>query len=200
MCGRYAFFDEEEAYEARKILEDIARGFGQERAQSVKKGEVFPSDTAAVRMQSPQGPIADAARWGLPMPNKKGLVINAKSETVFDRPLFKNNILWHKCLIPASAFYEWEKREGKNVKRTVRVRGKRLFYLCGLYARVSAEGAPENRFVILTQPANEAMRALHGRMPVIAPEAREKDWLCETHRTRALLEEILAADARFDIV
>jgi len=190
MCGRYAFFDEEEVYEARKILEDIAQTFGREKAESVKKGEVFPSERAAVILQAAERPIADAVKWGYILPGQKNLIINAKSETLFEKSLFRKSLATGKCLIPAHAFFEWNAEGGKKMKHSITVRERPMFYLCGLYADFYTGGKTEKRFVILTQEACGDMLRIHTRMPVIPPKGLQDSWLLETRDVRLLLGEI----------
>jgi putative SOS response-associated peptidase YedK len=198
MCGRYAFFDEQEVYEARKILEDIAASFGKEKTEAAKTGEIFPTENAALLCQGTSAPVARALRWGFLLPDSK-LVINAKLEGLFDKPFFARHTTHRKCLIPANAFYEWEKRDGSKIRHTVGVCGQPFFYMCGLYASFTIDGQTAERFVIITQPANEQMQFIHPRMPLILPAKFKDEWLHETKDTRLLAEKIAKCETLLDI-
>jgi putative SOS response-associated peptidase YedK len=200
MCGRYAFFDEEEVYEARKILEDIAETFGKEKAESVKTGEVFPSETAAAILQTASGkPVADAVKWGYTLSGQKSLIINAKSETLFEKPLFLTSLAYGKCLIPANGFFEWKGEGDKKKKYSISLKDRRMFYFCGLYADFNINGNAEKRFVIITQNASPSMLRIHNRMPLIPPKDLEQSWLTEARDVQKLLEEITRKKPFIDI-
>ena len=89
MCGRYAFDDIEEIFEVRTILEEAAASLGSDKASKIKTGEVFPSETAAVIAQ---GRGAAAMAWGYPLHSTSRIIINARSETIFEKPMFKKSI------------------------------------------------------------------------------------------------------------
>lgn len=178
MCGRYAFDDIKDIYEARKILEEIASRLGEDAAAGVKTGEVFPSESAAVIAQtSPQGYSADVMPWGYPMSGSKRLIINARSESLFSSGMFSKSVTQKKCLIPCTGFYEW-KSEGKTKQKYIICPEESgLFYLAGLYNSFAFAGEYNNRFVIITAPANEAMKEIHERMPLIVPACCAEQWL-----------------------
>lgn len=197
MCGRYAFFDEQEVYEARKILEDIAANFGKE-AEHIKTGEIFPTEKAATLCQSAGEPQARPLGWGFLLQDKKP-VINARIESIFDKPFFSRSLADKKCLIPANAFYEWQKQEKGKLKRTIGVQGQPFFYMCGLYAPFYVNGQKQDRFVIITQPANEQMQPVHERMPLILPMDMKDAWLHETKQIKLLAESIAHSEILLEI-
>jgi len=104
MCGRYYVDDEEPAL--RDIVEKL-------RDAHVKTGEVFPTDVAAV--MAANGDFA-AMRWGFPRFDGKGVIINARGETAAEKPMFRRPMLEGRCLIPASWYFEWEKRGREKIK------------------------------------------------------------------------------------
>lgn len=177
MCGRYAFDDIKDILEARSIIEDIASRLGEQSAESVKTGEVCPGDAAAVLAQTASGCEAGVMAWGFPKAQTKQLIINARSETVFDVNMFRRSLANKKCLIPCTGFFEW-KTEGKSkIKHIIRPKAERFFYLAGLYDAFYAAGEKSNRFVILTAAANAQMRDIHHRMPFIVPKEYAQSWL-----------------------
>lgn len=199
MCGRYAFFDEQEVYEARKILEDIAASFGKETADQIKTGEIFPTEKAATVCQNEDSPIAKPLGWGFLLPGNKAPIINARIESLFEKPFFLRNIAHKKCLIPANAFYEWERQGTIKIKHSIRLQCEPFFYMCGLYAPFIVNGQTQERFVIITQPANAQMRLIHERMPLILPMGLKDAWLHETKNVKLLTEKIAQSDTLLDI-
>ena len=173
MCGRYAFDDIREIYEARQILDQIAQRLGSDAAAGIKTGEVFPTETAAVLAQSKQGALADVMRWGYPYARK--IVINARSETLLQRPAFRKSLRGGRCLIPCTGFFEWKREQGGKKKYMIRPEGASFFYLAGLFDRFLGEEC--SRFVIITAPASASMREIHDRMPLIVPAAATDMWL-----------------------
>lgn len=79
------------------------------------QGDIRPTDVAPVIGQSEHGLELGICRWGYPLSKSKGLVINARVETVLDKPSFQNGILYHRLLIPAGGFYEWNSLKEKSI-------------------------------------------------------------------------------------
>ena len=117
--------------------------------------------------------------WGLLPPWREpsegaARLINARSETAADKPSFRQAFREHRCLIPADGFYEWQKVAGGKVPQLMRRPDRKPFAMAGIFAPGSrADGKGLASAAILTTRANEALQAVHHRMPVIlAPE----DW------------------------
>ena len=192
MCGRYAFDDIEEIFEVRTILEELAENVGSDKASGVKTGEVFPSETAAVIAQ---GRGASAMAWGYPLHSTSRLIINARSETLFDKPMFKKSIASNRCLVPCTGFFEWSKSSGAKHKFKIYPAGEKFFYLAGLYGSFSKDGAVQERFVIITAPANEDMKPIHERMPLMVLRDDKNSWLgADTVDIEALYKRITKLD------
>ena len=173
MCGVYYIGEdaEQELWEIVAALNRRAEG----TLPSFKAGGVIrPSDTAPVLANNRAlRPTPFAMKWGYTLPGRKGPLINARSETAMEKPLFRDGMLQRRCLIPATDYFEWEKTpEGKR-KYTLRPQGKRLFWMAGLY-RMEAN-IPV--FTILTKAPAENIAFIHDRMPVILPEEGKSDWL-----------------------
>ena len=103
------------------------------------------------------------------MSQGKNLVINARAESVMDKPSFRNGILYHRILIPASGFYEWNRLKEKN---TFSRYDAPVLYMAGFCDWFENE----RRFVIMTTAANESMIKVHDRMPLILEKGQLKDW------------------------
>jgi putative SOS response-associated peptidase YedK len=175
MCGRYSFSDIDEIYEARRILEEVAKRLGDEVVSTIKTGEVFPTEVAAVVTLRGEVTAAEAMRWGYPLNGK--LLINARSETVSEKPLFARSMESERCLIPCTGFFEWKAEGKRKQKYLIKPEGVRFFYLAGMYRQFIIDGRATDRFVILTAPANDAMKEIHPRMPLIVHAAHTGFWL-----------------------
>jgi putative SOS response-associated peptidase YedK len=116
--------------------------------------------------------------------------INARSETVAEKPMFRSAFKKHRCLVIADGFYEWEKTEKKKVPFYIRLRTGKPFGFGGLYSHwTSPEGKTVCTCTIITTTANELIEAIHDRMPVIIPKDKEDLWLDpELHDHDVLLD------------
>ncbi|HAE92535.1 MAG TPA: hypothetical protein DCG60_07850 [Tissierella sp.] len=105
-------------------------------------------------------------------------IINARAETVDIKPLFKNSFYNRRCLVPVTSFFEWQNIDGKKIKRKISVKDENIFSLAGLYNIFrDIDGKEYEAFTIITTDANETMKEIHHRMPVILPREMEKYWL-----------------------
>lgn len=166
MCGRYYVADEDQTEELRAIIAEVQRRGG----EPVRQGEVFPSQTAAVIATSKTGkPMPFAMRWGFAF--NGALLINARSETAAVKPMFKDSMAHRRCLIPATCYFEWEKRGREKIKYAIGAGG--MIYMAGLY-RLEEDGPA---FSILTREPAAQIAFIHNRMPVILPEEVHAAWL-----------------------
>ena len=178
MCGRY-YYSDKTNYEVEEDLE-LESG-----SISMNKGDVTPAMNAVVLL-SGKGDSDRIIRpsemfWGLVGKDKK-LVINARAESVFDKPMFSGSMEQRRCIMPTAGFYEWDKDKNKV---TFFRKDKRPVYLAGFYSLSDNKDS----FVILTTAANESMITVHDRMPVMIEKEQVKDWLYDTEKARKLLYE-----------
>ena len=162
MCSRY-YIDPDMMDEISKVVQNTN---GRIR---LTQGDIRPTDAAPVIGQSGHGLELDMCRWGYPMSKGKNLVINARSETVLDKPSFQNGILYHRLLIPASGFYEWNSLKEKS---TFTRSDSSVLYMAGFCDWFENERS----FVILTTTANDSMKKIHDRMPLILEREQISDW------------------------
>ena len=185
MCGRYHIDTEEEIAEMREILEEINRKYAdsQQHAQ-MKTGEIFPTNLApVVGMDGPE-----IMRWGFPMQGKSQTIINARSETAYERPMFRNALIARRVVIPTTGFYEWSHENGKSKDKFLfRLPGEKVLYLAGMFTDFNLPTGREKRFTILTTDANESMRPYHDRMPVYLAVNERDAWI----NNPASVEDIL---------
>lgn len=177
MCGRFSF--------ARKV-DSIRALFGFDNEPSVMTRTIFaPTDTVPVVRRRADGTRAlHGLRWGLVPSWAKGLEVgakmfNARSETLAEKPSFRDALGRRRCLILADGFFEWQKREGvgKRVWRLEQPDGA-AFAFAGLWERwLGADGEPVDTCTIITIAANEALRPIHDRMPMVIEPADYDRWL-----------------------
>jgi putative SOS response-associated peptidase YedK len=143
--------------------------------------DVRPSEASAVICNHDNDLTAVSMRWGFSNPYKKGLIINARSETAREKNLFRDSIMTRRCIIPASGFYEWDRYKAKF--RFTRP-GDGLLLMAGFYRE--EQSIP--RYTILTAEANESMRPVHDRMPVIIGKDEIRSWLTDNEKLSEFLE------------
>lgn len=178
MCGRYHF--------SAELLDEI-RDLTEQKDWKLELGvldrDIHPGDTAPViTAAGDQGGSLRACRqkWGYPGPGGKGLVFNARSESVFEKRMFRDSVSQRRAAVPVSWFYEWNKNKEKF---TFTKEGSRILFLAGFYGRYE-DG---DRFVILTTQANASMAPVHSRMPLVLEREQVREWILDSAKTKELL-------------
>ena len=142
------------------------------------------STSSALDGSAPPGKIAGSyagkMKWGFSLPGSRQLLINARSETVFDKKSFADSIRRRRCVIPARHFYEWDRHKNRY---TFTLEDQPCLFLAGIYDQFDGQ----RRFVILTVPANASMRPVHDRMPLILSSDQLSPWIREDAATRDIL-------------
>jgi len=189
MCGRYAILEEEAILEMREIINQVNEKFS-ERQGLVVKGEVKPSNLAPVLRAEQDKVRLDVMKWGFPRwDQSSGLIINARSETVMEKPLFRDSFLNRRVVIPSSGFYEWDHRPDHPKDKYFFTLQGMVSYMAGFYNRFTLkDGQIAECFVILTAPAIAPVAELHDRMPVILPRQKIRLWLDPRADATALLQ------------
>lgn len=177
MCGRYAFFTDREIEEINKIIDEANKN---SENRKMKTGEIFPSDLVPVLVANKQHCTANLLTWGFPSFNGKGLIINARSETAYEKKTFKESLENRRCVIPSTGFYEWD---AKRKKFLFNMADSPLLHMAGIYNKYKGE----NRFVILTTGANNSVLEVHKRMPVVLPKDKIETWLFESSSANKIL-------------
>ncbi|HXN15120.1 MAG TPA: SOS response-associated peptidase [Usitatibacter sp.] len=122
-------------------------------------------------------------RWGLvPFwakdPKIGHKMINARGETVLEKPAFRNAFASRRCIVPASGFFEWTGAPGAKLPHAITLADRPLIAMAGLWERWrDAPGVPLETYTILTTPASQFMSAIHDRMPLILETADIDAWL-----------------------
>jgi putative SOS response-associated peptidase YedK len=179
MCGRFALHESPE---------EIVRAFQLARAE-VDSGygpryNIAPTDDVlAVRIRDKsKGRESALLRWGLvPHWAKDATVaahtINARAETVAEKPTFRDSFRSRRCLVPADGFYEWQKRSSGKQPYYFRMNDGNVFAFAGLWDRWELAGESLESCTILTTEPNELTRPIHNRMPVILQPTDYDTWL-----------------------
>ena len=173
MCGRYSQHHTTEAlvdrFAVHMVHEPVAERYN-----------VAPSQPVPV-ITANGARCLDAYRWGLiPSWAKEpgGGIINARAETLAEKPSFKAALARRRCLIPADGFFEWKKEESGRQPFHIRLKAGDLFAIAGLWeVWESPEGAPLHTCAIITVAPNEVLAPLHNRMPAILRPEEEAAWL-----------------------
>jgi putative SOS response-associated peptidase YedK len=191
MCGRYAL---------AASSPDLAKWFHiDETINFAPRVNIAPTDMVpAIRQRADGRRELIGLRWGL-IPYwshdaKSGArAINARAESVAEKPAFRDPFRKRRCLIPASGFYEWKTVGRAKQPYFVHPRDGGLLAFAGLWDRwESPEGDPIESCTILTQDANELVRPLHDRMPVVVAPTDYDRWLDRHMEDLGVLKPLLA--------
>ncbi len=190
MCGRFTLTQPAEAVAQRFGAQMILFEFG-------SRYNIAPSQPVAVVLQNGERRI-EACRWGLvpfwaKEPDIGNRLINARAETLAEKPAFKYSLTRRRCLIPADGFYEWRKEGNRRIPVYIRRRDGGLFAFAGLWDEwQSPDGSPLRTCTIITTEPNALVATIHNRMPAILLPEQESQWLDtslkEPSRLLALLQ------------
>lgn len=175
MCGRFTLYADED---------EILRSFGlTEPILDYRPSyNIAPGQNVVAVIHDGQKKRAGHLRWGL-VPSwakdeKIGYkMINARSETAHQKPSFKQLMARKRCLIIADSFYEWTQSDQVKQPHRISVKNRRLFAFAGLWDKWEQAGKTLFTCTILTKDANDFMRPIHHRMPIILPKEKEEEWI-----------------------
>ena len=218
MCGRY-YIDGEMKREIDGLLRQMDSGktagvfigssndnrgeLPEEKTMDWRYGDIYPSEMAPVIAAGGSdggsgsrktGIHVEWQRWGLPGFSKNRVIFNARSETVLEKTMFRDGIVHRRVVIPARWFYEWNRAKEKI---TFFREEAPVLYMAGFY-NVYEDGP---HFVILTTNANESMKAVHSRMPLILEKEELVSWLTDETVAGERLKQVpvlLAKQAEYE--
>jgi putative SOS response-associated peptidase YedK len=177
MCGRY---------ELHTPVEEIARRFDaaltDEAAALPPRYNIAPTLRVPVVRAAAHGREVEAMTWGLLPSWAKDAAgvkpINARAETVFDKPMFRNAIKRRRCLVPADGFYEWRAGPAGKQPFHIGMADDSPFAFAGIWEYwATPDYEPVVSCAILVTAANELMAKIHDRMPVIVRPDHYAAWL-----------------------
>lgn len=183
MCGRYThLFTWEELHRLSTLTSPAI--------EIPRSWNVAPTQSAPiVRFIEGSGRALSLLRWGLvPFwaedPKIGSSLINARAETVTEKPSFRTAFKSRRCLVPVSGFYEWKKEADHKQPYYIRAAAEEPLLFAGLWESWRPKGtteAPLETYTILTTTPNELMTQLHDRMPVIIAPEDQARWLEGSH-------------------
>lgn len=195
MCGRYS---------QAQSVKDIAARFGVKAPDLPLKPRynIAPSQDAPVVIND-GGRRLELFRWGLiPSWAKEATIgykmINARAETVAEKPSYKRPLQRSRCLVLADGFYEWKKIPGGKVPTRILLKSGEPFAMAGLWDAWKDPAGQEIRsFTIITTQAAESIKSIHDRMPVILNREAEDLWLDPKAETQQLLPLLAPLEDQF---
>lgn len=189
MCGRFTLTTPEEL---------IAEVFAlDERPKLSARYNIAPSQEVAAVVQAQGRRQLEMFRWGMLAPGDAerddSLLINARSESVATKPLFREAFRSRRCLVPADGFYEWRKAGSRREPFHIRLRERKPFAFAALWNEEKDAGAQQALFTcaILTSGPNAVMDGIHDRMPVILKPDAYAAWLDTSQPAAPSLHELL---------
>ncbi|GAB4152375.1 MAG: SOS response-associated peptidase [Candidatus Promineifilaceae bacterium] len=176
MCGRFTLLTPGESLAVQFELPAVP--------QLAPRYNIAPTQpVAAVRVNDAGRRELTHLHWGLipawsKDPGMGARMINARSETVAEKPAFRAAFKYRRCLIPADGFYEWQKLNGKKQPIYIRAQDGGVLAIAGIWERwTSADGSEIESCSLLTTDPNELLQPIHNRMPVIIAPADYDAWL-----------------------
>lgn len=184
MCGRFTLKTPE-----RVKFERLVDTFGLDNI--IPRYNIAPSQNVLAVVERDAVREITSLQWGLiPFWSKQAKAfINARVETIEEKPTFKESFQRRRCLIPADGFYEWE-RVGKKISQPYyfQMKNGAAFAFAGIWDRWKSNGHTITSCAIITTTANELLAELHHRMPVIFTPQSHDLWLNEEARSTDLKE------------
>jgi putative SOS response-associated peptidase YedK len=206
MCGRYTIaHSTEEILERFDVLAELISADAGPFTSTVVEPNynVAPTNVVPIirtRKNESDEPfrVLENVKWGLIPFWVKDLrankpFINARAESLLEKPFFKKLFARHRCIIPADGFYEWMKEGKTKTPMRIGVTGQKLFGLAGIWDDWrTPDGEVIRTCAIITTTNNELLQPVHNRMPVILPPDLEALWLNPDVEDPALLAHVLA--------
>ncbi len=170
------------SYEELKQIFDLVES----STRTESRYNVAPTQQVAVVRSNGENNILTSMRWGLiPSWSKDATIashtINARCETITEKPAFRHAIKYSRCIIPISGFYEWSHTDGKKIPHFIHLPDCSPMSLAGIWEHwKNPEGQEIETFSILTTTANSLLSSLHDRMPVILQPEYYNLWLSKS--------------------
>jgi putative SOS response-associated peptidase YedK len=177
MCGRYTII---------VTLEELLRRYdvsGSIMPSHMPRYNVAPGQMVMSVINDGERNRLGQLRWGLiPEWAKDERVgykmLNARAETLAEKPAFRNSFQRKRCLIPADSFYDWKQTDKGKQPMRILLKSQEIFSLAGLYDTwTSPDGSKISTCTVITTKSNEMMAEIHDRMPVILRPQEESIWL-----------------------
>ncbi len=191
MCGRFTL---------NQPVEALAKIFDVQQLPDLPaEYNIAPTQKVAIVLQNPESKKREFQQlhWGLipswaKDPGIGAKTINARAETVAEKPAFRSAFKHRRCLVLADGFYEWQRQQGKKQPFYFRLQDGQPFAFAGLWERWQSPSNEEiTSCTILTTAANELLQPIHERMPVIVDPQDYDLWLDSQVQTPQTLQQLL---------
>jgi len=185
MCGRFTYkFSWQEFHDRLKVFVNGLDYIGEGVENHPPRFNIAPTQPIIVISQVNGRHKASLMRWGLVPnwvkdPSKFALIINARMETILEKPSFRGSVRHHRCLIPASGYYEWcAGTDGKKQPFYITGQDGKPIVFAGVFSNwMGPDGEEVDTTAIITMPSSPDLKKIHNRMPAIIPEEMMADWL-----------------------
>ncbi|MEX3624982.1 SOS response-associated peptidase [Viridibacillus arvi] len=192
MCGRFSLFSS---------FEDIIQTFDVEKMinedEYTKTYNIAPTHDIITIINDGRINRMGKLRWGLipkwaSDPKISAKMINARSETIDEKPSFRESFIRRRCIIPMDSFFEWKQDNAIKQPFRIKMKNEQLFAVAGIWDTwYSSTGERINSCTMLTTSPNELMSSLHHRMPVILPKKEYENWLNPLEQDTQVLRSLL---------
>jgi putative SOS response-associated peptidase YedK len=194
MCGRYSLTRREAEIEERFGIEQLLM----DRADFKPRYNIAPTQLVPVIVDQDGQRVLAEMKWGL-IPfwakdiKKTKPIINARSESIAEKPFFKQAANKRRCLIPADGFFEWKKVNKDKIPMFIHMDERELFAFAGLWDEWKSPDGEQilRTCTIITTEANGKITPLHDRMPVIVRPEHEARWLDPSIKDIEKLRDVL---------
>jgi putative SOS response-associated peptidase YedK len=196
MCGRYTLYQTGELAERFDLVEEEIQEI---EADLKDRYNIAPTQILPTITERDSKKHIELMRWGYLPPWAKNertvfkyRTFNARSEGIFEKPMWKRAIRERRCLVPSSGFYEWKDTPYGKQPYFIHPKDQGLFAFAGIYGSwKDAEGIEWHTYSILTTDPNHEMVEIHNRMPVILHPDDEDIWLDANTTDRNTINELL---------
>lgn len=192
MCGRYSLIPTENFYKRFKVNNQLHLS----PRYNVAPGELMP-----VVVRGEQNTLV-IMKWGLiPFwaddPKIGFKMINARAESISEKPSFRKAFRKQRCLVPASGFFEWQKTDNQKTPFYIKLKKQPLFSFAGLFDLwKDAQGKEIRSYTIITTQPNNVLAPIHNRMPVVLEPEEEDVWLDQSMPENTLVRFLKPFDSQ----
>ncbi len=162
MCSRF-----ENKETGLSIFTKITKEFGVEvvnnAPENIKQINIFPSEDILILKNSEGAIEINKKTWGIKFDEKSPLIFNSRIETIKSKSYWGNLFAKNRCLIPATAFYEWVQTDKIKIPNRISLGDFKLFFMAGIFVKIKDNYCAS----VITTPPNTTVAGIHNRMPVI---------------------------------
>lgn len=193
MCGRFTLLAEREAIRSYFSVQNNWESY-------IQSYNIAPTEPVLVIIFDGKINRAGYMQWGL-VPfwakdtKRSATMMNARVETIDEKPSFKHLLQEKRCLIVADSFYEWKQTEAGKIPQRIQLENGRLFAFAGLWDKWQKGNERLFTCTMLTKDANSFMEPIHHRMPIMLEKQAAMEWLQTSfHSTEAVKRFVLGID------